>query len=194
MPTNDIYIINPSYLKENTFIDNNVDEKFLNMSIKEAQEIKIRKTLGTALYNDVLSQIDTGTVTTDYKTLLDTYIIPALKYLSLVEAMPYIWARVSNKTVATRNSDNSTALDNINLEKFMSIITDKAQYYTERLILFLRANQNTYPLINQPGTGMDVIYPEIDAYECPIYFGKVIKLPGGIEVNQDRSVLYYRSE
>lgn len=187
----EVLIINPSYLKENTVIDPNIDEKYLVISIREAQSIYIRKALGTALYNDILNNISAGTVSSDYTTLLDTYIVEALKYWAVYEAIPYLAVKLTNKAVVSKTSDNSQGVSGIDLEKMQEVIKNKAEYYTERLILFVRQNQLLYPLINQPGTGYDTIFPEIDAFECSIFFNPTVKLPAGIEINKDRSILYY---
>jgi len=43
--------INSEYIKELTFVDENVDEKYLKLAIYEAQNVRIKDVLGTALYN-----------------------------------------------------------------------------------------------------------------------------------------------
>ena len=85
--SNFVYFISTSYLKDNTPLNENLDDKILKSSIKEAQEIYIRDIIGSGIYDELQTQAYAGTLTTDNTTLLDSYIAPCLKYYTLVESM-----------------------------------------------------------------------------------------------------------
>ncbi len=54
--TNFVYFISTTYLKDNTPLNENVDDKLLKSAIKEAQEIYIRDVIGSGIYNELQVQ------------------------------------------------------------------------------------------------------------------------------------------
>ena len=85
--TNFVYFISTTYLKDNTPLNENVDDKLLKSAIKEAQEIYIRDVIGSGIYNQLQTQAFANTLSALNVTLLDSYIAPCLKYYTLTEAM-----------------------------------------------------------------------------------------------------------
>lgn len=166
------YFIGAQFLKDTTILDENVDEKYLKVAIKEAQEIHIRGFIGSGLYDELQTQINAGTTTSLNQTLLNTYIVPALKYWALYDVAPFLKFKFTNKNVVNKTSDNSTAVDLRDFEKTLKWIEDKARYYTDRLIKYLIQNQSSYPLYNNPGNGADTIYPFKDGFDSDIYLGR----------------------
>lgn len=166
-----ILLVTPAYIKDYTFVDTNVDEKYLRLSIEEAQKIHIRQYIGSGLYDEIIGQVENDTLTALNTTLLDSYLIPSLKWWTLVEAAPYLTYKVTNKNIVRKNSDNSTGIDYNELDQFMNMVVDKAQYHTARMIAYLCENDTDYPLYINPGTGVDTIYPKRSAYDCGIYLG-----------------------
>ena len=70
-----VLLLTATYVKDYTFVDPNVDEKYIRIAIEEAQKIHIRNYIGNGLYNEIISQVETGTLTTLNTTLLNDYII-----------------------------------------------------------------------------------------------------------------------
>ena len=102
-----VLLISEDILKDRTTLHGNVDPKLLFPEIKAAQDMYIHPILGTALYNKIISEVEAGTITGDYKTLLDDYIIDCILYYtlsSLPEALSYqMW----NKGVVRKQGDNT---------------------------------------------------------------------------------------
>ncbi len=168
-----ILFLTATYVKDYTFIDPNVDEKYIRIAIEEAQKIHIRNYIGSGIYDEIINQIDTNTLTVLNQTLLNSYIIPALKWWAMVEAAPFLTYKVTNKNIVRKNSDNSSGVDFNELDQFMNLVTDKAQYHTQRMIDYLFQNAASYPLYDNPGSGFDTIYPRGYSYDCGIYLGKI---------------------
>jgi hypothetical protein len=105
--SNFVYLISTTFLKDNTPINENVDDKLLKSAIKEAQEIYIRDVIGSGIYNELQTQAFAGTITNANTTLLDVYIAPCLKYYTLTESMLPMTFKMLNKTLGTRTSDNT---------------------------------------------------------------------------------------
>ena len=108
-----VLLLTATYIKDYTFVDPNVDEKYIRISIEEAQKIHIRNYIGSGLYNEIISQVQSGSLTALNTTLLDDYIIPALKWWTMVEAAPFLTYKVTNKNIVRKNSDNSTGVEKL---------------------------------------------------------------------------------
>lgn len=51
-----VYLISPKTIKENTLIDENIDETFILQAIKDAQ-ITLREFIGKNIYNNLCSMV-----------------------------------------------------------------------------------------------------------------------------------------
>jgi hypothetical protein len=142
-------ITSENYLKEYTNINKNVDMTILTPAIYEAQLNYILPILGTKLYNEILSQIGTNTVTSLNQTLLDNYVLPCLMHYAKYEALPDMKYRLMNKGVQVKNSDNSTSADLQEIQFLMDREKVKAEKFAERTTRYLRFNVNSYPLYTQ---------------------------------------------
>ena len=169
--SNFVYFISTSYLKDNSAINENVDDKLLKSAIKEAQEIYMRDIIGSGLYDELQTQAFAGTLTANNTTLLDSYIAPCLKYYTITESMLPMTFKMMNKSVAAREAENARAVSIDELTMIEKRFRDKAEYYANRLRDYLRENTNTYPLFLNPGSGFDTIRPKNTAFYGGFYLG-----------------------
>lgn len=163
--------ISPSQIKQQTFIDENVDEKQLINAIVYCQEEYTKNMLGTALYNEIKGQIEAGTITANNTTLRDDYIRHALKWWVVYEVMGHIWMKETNKSVMLKNSDNSNPVDLNAVLNLKSDYRNKAERFDDKLKRYLVENQATFPLYYQPGTGVDTVHPKNNTYNVGWYLG-----------------------
>lgn len=167
-------LISVDILKERTGIHDNIDEKLIYPEIKTSQDMFIHPLLGTALYDKIISDItSTGTTTGDYKTLLDDYIIDALCYYTLSELPAGISYQFWNKGVVRKVGDNTELPDMSTLIDISNHYRRKAEFYGERLSLYLKRVSSTtvLPEYQQPGSEIDTIVPENSAFTLPVYLG-----------------------
>jgi hypothetical protein len=82
------YMVDEQWVKDNSPIDDNVDTKLLRNAMRTAQDIYIRDLIGSGLYDEVLTQINAGTLSADADNLLlvNTYIAPCLLHYIVSEA------------------------------------------------------------------------------------------------------------
>jgi len=152
------------YIKANTLIDSNVDGKYLRITIADAQRIHMIPILGTALYNELSTQILAGTVTTLNRTLLRDYIWDALKYWVIVEGIDIFTYKVTNKSISKKDSDNSQPIDQDDVIRLMERNRGKAELFSERITKYLIENETSFPLFCNPGNGYDTVYPNRNNY------------------------------
>ncbi len=164
------YIIDEQYIKDNSPIDDNVDGKLLAAAMRTAQDVYIRDIVGSGIYDELLTQINAGTLEADNVTLINNYIAPCLINYVVSEATLPMTFKFMNKSISTRNSDNSNPVDIDQMAKIQNHYKDRAEYYGNRLRDFLRENNTTYPLFDNPGSGIDVIHPKSTQFFSGFYF------------------------
>ena len=160
---NKTYIITESWFKDNTPVNLNVEPKLLNMGILDAQILHLQNLLGSKLYNKIITLIQSGSISTPYKELLDNYILDVVKYYTLVEILPYISYKIMNKSVTQQNSDNSTPITTEDLKFYQETFRNKAQFYGQRLADHLLNNSSLYPEYLS-GLSIEDIKPETNSY------------------------------
>lgn len=154
------YLISVDYIKTNTVVSNNVDDKFVKLAIKEAQIRYIKSRIGSGLYNQLVDQVYNNTVTLLNETLLDDHVIPCLKYYTLVELSPTLMYHYLNKTIGTRDGENVKVITSQELSHITNHWRLRADEESNNLRNFLRANANSYPLYLNPGSTIDTIRPK----------------------------------
>lgn len=167
------YFISVQYVKDNSIVDENVDEKYISIAIQRAQKNQILYIIGSGLYNEIVSQIQAGTLTALNTTLLDTYIVPCLLSHSLVELSPYLLYKLSNRNIGVKDSERVTAIEFSRLDDLMKRFENDAQLEADKLVKYLCENEASYPLWNNPGSASDTIYPRKDTFSCDIFTGNV---------------------
>jgi len=156
--------VTEQYIKDNTLIDGNVDSKYLSVTINDAQRIHILPILGTALYNELNTQILANTVTALNNTLLVDYIQDALKYWVVYEGIDLFNYHITNKAIVTKNSDNSQPVQQVDVIRLMDRNKIKAEHFSERISKYLCANETSYPPYVNPGTSADTVFPNRNNY------------------------------
>jgi len=164
-------MIDETTVKQTSFIDENVDVNLIRTTIKTAQDIHIHQILGTALYNEILTQIDNSNLSSANTTLLDDYLTLALVWWTLYEGVDVFTYKFRNKGILRETSETTQAISLEEVKRLMDSFKNKAEYYSERCSKFLLENQTTYPLINNAGTGVDVIQPNDTNYTTGWFLG-----------------------
>lgn len=164
--------ITEQYVKNTTPINDNVDLKSLTNAILEAQEIHIIEAIGSGLYNDLAAKIVAGTLTGNDATLVNTYIRPTLKYWVLVEGIPMMLFKLTNKAVSTSTSANSSPVQETNIDYLVNRFKAKAELYQDRMIRYIQANPNLFPLFYNQTGGVDTIYPKNAIFTTDWYLGE----------------------
>lgn len=156
--------VTEQFIKDNTLIDGNVDQKYITLTIADAQRMHVMPILGTALYNELDTQIVAGTLTALNTTLLNDYIQDALKYWVIYEGIDLFTYHITNKNISTKSSDNSQPIQQIDVIRLMDRNKDKAEFFSERITRYLCANEASYPLYNNAGSTSDTVHPNRNNY------------------------------
>lgn len=166
-----VLFISEQYIKDSSYIDENVDIKLLRNNILETQDMRIRGIIGTGIYDQLKTQVQNSTKTALNNTLLDDYIKPALKYWVLHDSALILTFKVMNKSIVKRNSENSETIQTTDLDRLMDHFKIRAEYYSERITKYLIENESSYPLYTSPGDGVDTEHPKKNNYTQGLYLG-----------------------
>ena len=150
-----VLFISENKIKDSTAIGGNVDNEFLLPYIKVAQKKYIETKLGTDLFVKLQNDITAGSLSGAYKTLVEEYISESLVHWSFYEALPFLRYKVMNNNVVQKNAENSTPLTREEAQDLREEIRNTAEFYTERLIDYIKHNTASYPEYNT-NTGSDV--------------------------------------
>ena len=169
MPTNKILLMTADYYKRNSVVNLNVDDSLINPQIIKAQNLNIERVLGSDLFNLLLSEVEAQSVSARMVTLLEDYIQPALVEWVTYAGLLYFNYKVTNKAVLKKSSDNSEASDLNEVNYLRQDVRDDAEYYTDRLVKFLCANDTVYPEYEDGNTEDDDIKPSKKSFFGGIY-------------------------
>lgn len=137
-----------------TSISQNIDHTLISPFIKNAEIMYILPVLGIPLYEDVLSNVASGT--TKYKTLLEDYIYFSLSYYALYSALPFIHMKIEKKGITKSHSDSSENIDISELQILIKRVESIAVSYTNLMREYLDNNANLYPLYRSDTTTNDL--------------------------------------
>lgn len=173
-----ILLISVDILKERTDIHGNIDPKLIYPHIKFVQDAYIKKVLGTALYDKLLTIIENGTIATggntDYKLLLDEYIIDAMVWYCKSEMSVDISFQMWNKGVVRKQGQDTDLPTMSELVDISNRYKSKGEYYADKIKLFLidqSSRLQKYPEYTHPGSTVDTVTPEMRNFTSPVWLG-----------------------
>ena len=138
--------ISSTRLKKDSAIGGSVSDDLIMPYILLAQDMSILPILGTDLDAKLKSDIQGSSLTGVYKTLVETYIQPALVQFAFVSLVPYLRLRfVNNAVVVMGATDQSASATYDDLKPVMDTATDAAEFYRQRCIDYLRNNSSSFP-------------------------------------------------
>jgi hypothetical protein len=141
----EILLITEDYLKKYTAITDAVDPNIIRPAIYLAQDKQITNYLGTDLMNRIKSDVSAGTLSGDYETLLNDYVLKSLLWWTMVELYPSLLYKHDNGNLVSRQSEDTTPVTKGEMESLKEAARDNARYYTNRLVQFLCYNSTLFP-------------------------------------------------
>ena len=136
-----VLLISVDKLKNNSYIDLNVDDKKIRVAIEFIQDLIIKDCLGISLFNTLTDLIENGEVKGTWKDLLENYIHPIFYYGVVAELI--IPLSYKNRNIGTYQiMDDKAVGTQLNDIKYLtSYYNNKKDFYVSKLQDFLRNNQ-----------------------------------------------------
>lgn len=139
-------IINEKYLKKYSPIPLNFNSDEVANYVKIAEQIWIEPVLGTPLYEQILEQIKSNEVSDENSTLLVEAVYPYLAYAVAYEAMPLLWANISEVGITTGKTDNSESVDLKGLNYIQDHLRRQVEVRKDLAIKWLNEHSDSFPL------------------------------------------------
>ena len=141
---NNVLLISEDFVKTNSNISDNMFGKFLLPAIREAQHIRLQSVIGTNLYESVLRMVTAGTLTEQYKELVDDYIQWFLLYQVLSDVVDVIDVKFVNMgTIRNRDEyvENISDAERVRLKQNYEY---KADWYCRQMQEYLLKNKDQF--------------------------------------------------
>ena len=142
---NDKLLITAQDMLTVTFLGGNIDEAKLNPCILDAQDYKLRETLGDELYNKILLDYFGGNLSGYYLTLYNDYIKRFLVSQSAVEFLLIAGYQVTNGGIYKHVPQNSQTVGTVAENSLVKNMKMKAEVGEERLLRYLCLNLAEFP-------------------------------------------------
>ena len=138
-------LINAEYLKQYSLFPKNYDLTDIQNFIPVAEQIHILPILGISLYEELLDQVTTNTLTDENSTLLlEVYRVEGIAVL--YESLPFVWAHVSQVGITKGKSDNSDSIENRDIAYLNTHIKAQLDYAKKYLKEWLDEYAINFPL------------------------------------------------
>jgi hypothetical protein len=163
--------ISEQTLKDRSVLDQNVDNKLITTTIKYVQDTRMQEVCGTTLYEKLVTDLNTnGTLSGNYKTLVDLYLTDMLIWFTLAELTMILNYKFFNKGVMNKSADDANPVSIDDLDRVKEYYWNKGEYYEARAIKHLRQSvaTNLYPEYLTWRVGIDVIKPKYTGYSSTI--------------------------
>jgi len=160
-------LISHAYLKDKSIIDDNVDMKKLNPTIEDVQLLKIKPLLGTNLYDLIVTQASTATLSANNKILLDEHILRIMTNYIVSESTDILKYRFMNKGVFSKSPENAQNTDLKELQYLSDKYKNIAESYADSMVHYIKSDTSKYPTY-LTNSGIDKVKPR-GAYDCDIY-------------------------
>jgi len=163
-------LIDMDYIKDNSILDDNVDERLMVDALWTAQREYIKPILGTDLYDDILTKAAAGSLASNDLILVNTYIAPCLLKYLVFEMTPILAYKYRNKGVVQQTSENSQSTSFEDLNHLLNRWKDKAEMFADDTMRYLKANTDLFPLYLS-NNDADDIQPSNSVYTGGLYLG-----------------------
>jgi len=167
-----INFINEEFIKSRTAVSVGIDGKQLKPVIKLAQDKYILPALGSNLYNRLQAGVENDDLNLKEIDLMNNYIADALLWFTMGELVTMTSFQFFSKGVFQKTSEESNAPSKGQLELLERRYISNGEFYKQRLIDFLRANEADYPQYLSGVAQLDTIAPQMQAYTSPIFLGR----------------------
>lgn len=148
-------IITVAEVESNALKTATFDDALIEDAILPAQRHYLRSYLGKDFYNEILTQVELSTLTSDNSSLLNDFIKPMLSYYVVYDAFPDIRANITSKGIMVNTSETSEAASNSEASSLRQNKLSMAERWKKDTTEFIREEKDDdstkYPLFkNKP--------------------------------------------
>ncbi len=183
----DILFTTADFIRSVTIVSDNLQDKYILSSIREAQDIEFQQVVGTRLYNRLKMLIEDESILLDYnehyRELLDKaqYFIAYQTLANLTVNSTYKINNIGLNTISDENTSTPSLSDTFKLSKYY---TDKADHYKMMLQNWLLKNKSYFPELLKSDIS-ELSANVHSAASCNVFLGgargKVSRIPSSLK-------------
>ncbi len=144
------FLISEAKVRNFTTLNNSVDTELIRNCIRTAQDYRLQSIIGTVLYDKLISDIDSSSLSGYYQTLVDDYIQDFLLYAVYYETLEEIYLRPRNNGLLKPNGgESSDPVDKDLYDMKRQSVENKMTYYAERLTNYIIEEESNFPELNE---------------------------------------------
>lgn len=144
-----VLLISEKTLKSFSLINDNVDGKYISVSIQATQDIDLQNLLGQALVDKLCEMVATNSLTEDYKFLLDEYVTPYMTWQVMSTVQVGLNYKMVNSGVIQNDDERKSHLDYKNNQLLIEQYKTYATSYAMKMKDYLDCNAALYPEYNE---------------------------------------------
>lgn len=130
-------LLRDNVLTENTPLGGNIDVDKLRQCTLDAQATRLEELLGETLYQKIENDFEDDTLTGEYETLYNDYIVPFLIRQSAVEYLKIGAFSIGNNGISLPTPANTTAISEVMLSNLINDMRIKADMFADRMYKWL---------------------------------------------------------
>lgn len=183
----DILFTNADFIRSVTIVSDNLQDKYILSSIREAQDIEFQQVIGTRLYNRLKMMVEDESILFDfnvhYRELLDKaqYFIAYQTLANLTVNSTFKINNVGLNTISDENVSTPSLTDTFKLAKYY---VDKADHYKMMLQNWLLKNKSYFPELLKSDIS-ELSANVHSAASCNVFLGgargKVSRVPSNLK-------------
>jgi hypothetical protein len=132
-----VYFISTTYLRQNTPIEDNVDDDKILPYIVQAQQTMLQEGIGETGMNALNTAVQNNTLTPDEQAFMRNYVQPLVAQYAFYLMFPFLNWKSTNKAISKESSEFSTPADLDEIKYLRSSILDMAEFYKRRMVKYL---------------------------------------------------------
>ena len=139
-----IFIVSENYVLDQTLLDRNLLSQNLKPALILAQKVNLTEVLGDKLVDKIYLEIQNGTLSGDYKKLVDDYLVDVVTYWSLYYSVTNLLSKFGNRGLQQESSENSSSSDLSVYRTLKSEYKDLSEYFSQRANKWVFKNRNLF--------------------------------------------------
>jgi len=118
--------------------DNYFDTAYFDKYILTSQRKYVKPVLGKDYYNELLTQIAGGSLTTDNTIIVDNFIKPMLAHYIVYEVYSKVHTQLTNQGAMENNTEQSNHANNFEYSQSRDFYINKADFWKKDMIEYIK--------------------------------------------------------
>ena len=118
--------------------DNYFDTAYFDKYILTSQRKYVKPVLGKDYYNELLTQIAGGSLTTDNTIIVDNFIKPMLAHYVVYEVYSKVHTQLTNQGAMENNTEQSNQANNFEYSQSRDFYINKADFWKKDMIEYIK--------------------------------------------------------